>query len=170
MNGTESAEMGFVVWKLVATFAFVLVNGFFVAAEFALVAITMLHMTVGEQAPKMFSIQKAESAILSFALPLHLFATALKPMIWVINWLSNLLVRLAGGDAASEHQVDYDIAEVRAIINAADTIGGYVVSPFKHIPKRGESVEIGPFRVTVLSVSRRRVAGVRFEKTGSGSG
>jgi CBS domain containing-hemolysin-like protein len=80
-------------------------------------------MTVGEQAPKVYSIQRAESTSLAFALPLHIFVTVLKPMIWFINWISNLLIRLAGGKAGSEHGGAHDIAEVRAIIGAATEAG-----------------------------------------------
>jgi len=38
-----------------------------------------------------------------------------------------------------------------------DTIGGLVVQALGHLPKRGESVEIGPFRFTVMRADSRRV-------------
>ncbi len=38
-----------------------------------------------------------------------------------------------------------------------DTIGGLVVNAFGHLPKRGESTEIGPLRFTVLRADSRRV-------------
>ncbi|MCX8006392.1 MAG: magnesium/cobalt efflux protein, partial [Burkholderiaceae bacterium] len=38
-----------------------------------------------------------------------------------------------------------------------DTIGGLVIHAFGHLPKRGESVELGPFRFTVIRADSRRV-------------
>jgi len=38
-----------------------------------------------------------------------------------------------------------------------DTIGGLVVNAFGHLPTRGESVELGPLRFTILRADSRRV-------------
>jgi magnesium and cobalt transporter len=38
-----------------------------------------------------------------------------------------------------------------------DTIGGLVVNAFGHLPKRGESVTLAPFRFTVMRADSRRV-------------
>ena len=38
-----------------------------------------------------------------------------------------------------------------------DTIGGSVLQAFGHLPKRGESIAIGPFHFTVLRADKRRV-------------
>lgn len=38
-----------------------------------------------------------------------------------------------------------------------DTIGGYVVNAFGHLPKRGESVEVDGFRFTVMRADSRKV-------------
>jgi len=38
-----------------------------------------------------------------------------------------------------------------------DTIGGLVMQQFGHLPKRGESVEIAPFRFKVLHADKRRI-------------
>jgi CBS domain containing-hemolysin-like protein len=87
-----------------------------VALVLALAVITLLHMTVGEQAPKMWAIHRAEGTALNTAYPLRLFAIGLKPLIWVINVISNGLARLAGLSADSSHQDAYDIQELRSIL------------------------------------------------------
>jgi magnesium and cobalt transporter len=38
-----------------------------------------------------------------------------------------------------------------------DTIGGLVMSGFGHMPKRGEMIDIGPFKFKVLRASNRQV-------------
>jgi CBS domain containing-hemolysin-like protein len=46
----------------------------------------------------------------------------------------------------------------------ADTIGGHVTARLGRLPRRGDSVEVGPFHATVLEVARRRVQRVRLER------
>ena len=38
-----------------------------------------------------------------------------------------------------------------------DTIGGYVVNAFGHLPKRGDTVDVGRFRFTVMRADSRKV-------------
>lgn len=87
-----------------------------VALVLALAVVTMLHMTVGEQAPKMWAINRAEGTALNTAYPLRVFAIVFRPLIWLINAASNTMVRLAGLSAADVHQNAYDIQELRAIL------------------------------------------------------
>lgn len=87
-----------------------------VALVLALAVITMLHMTVGEQAPKMWAIHRAEGTALNTAYPLKVFAAVFKPLIWVINVISNGMARLAGLSVESSHQSGYDIHELRLIL------------------------------------------------------
>ena len=87
-----------------------------VALILALAVITMLHMTVGEQAPKMWAIHKAEGTALNIAYPLMLFATVFKPLIWAINVISNGMAQLAGLSTDGSHQNAYDIHELRLIL------------------------------------------------------
>ena len=80
-----------------------------VALILALAVITLLHMTVGEQAPKMWAIHRAEGTALNIAYPLKVFAAVFKPLIWVINAVSNGLARMAGLTSDGSHQNAYDI-------------------------------------------------------------
>jgi len=45
-----------------------------------------------------------------------------------------------------------------------DTIGGLVVNALGHLPKRGEAVEIAPFRFTVMRADSRRVYLLSIER------
>jgi CBS domain containing-hemolysin-like protein len=87
-----------------------------VALVLALAVITMLHMTVGEQAPKMFAIYRAEGTALNTAYPLRAFAAVFKPLIWAINVISNGMARMAGLSIEGSHQNAYDIQELRSIL------------------------------------------------------
>ncbi|MFC1575626.1 hemolysin family protein [Gemmatimonadota bacterium] len=87
-----------------------------VALVLALAVITLLHMTVGEQAPKMWAIHRAEGTALNTAYPLKVFAAVFKPLIWAINVISNGLAKLAGLSTNGSHQNAYDIQELRSIL------------------------------------------------------
>ena len=56
---------------------------------------TALHITVGEQVPKIYAIVHAEPTALRVARPLHWFRVAFSPLIWLLNSASNAIA--AGG-------------------------------------------------------------------------
>ncbi len=57
---------------------------------------TSLHIVIGEQAPKNWSIRNADAALPVLALPLVLFTYTFYPLIWVLNWVTNGVLRLSG--------------------------------------------------------------------------
>ena len=56
-------------------------------------AITYAHLVFGEQAPKYFSIQKAEKVSLWISRPLNLFRLLLSPVVWVVNTSTNFVLK-----------------------------------------------------------------------------
>ena len=55
--------------------------------------ITYAHLVFGEQAPKYFSIQKAEGVALWISRPLNLFRVVLTPVVYVVNASTNFVLR-----------------------------------------------------------------------------
>jgi len=43
-----------------------------------------------------------------------------------------------------------------------DTVGGLVVSQFRHLPKRGESIQIGELEFLVLRADSRRIQHYKY--------
>ncbi len=103
-----------------------------VAIGLALTIITILHMTVGEQAPKIWAIQRAESISMLVAYPLYGFATALRPLIAFINAISNAIIRLGGMPASDEHEASASVEEIRSILASSARAG--------HITARQRSI------------------------------
>lgn len=93
-----------------------------VSLTLALSIVTVLHMTVGEQAPKIWAIRRPEQMVLLIAYPLRLFATLFRPIIWFINALSNALLR-AGGLTASHSDESHDLAEIKEILAVSAAAG-----------------------------------------------
>src|SRR5919199_3768467 len=57
---------------------------------------TSLHITIGEQVPKIFAINRADRVARFIARPLHLFTQAFSPFIHVLNGAANGMLRAIG--------------------------------------------------------------------------
>ena len=82
----------------------------------ALLVMTALHITAGEQAPKSFAIGSAAAVATFCAVPLEIFHRTLRPLVVVLNNASNGLVRLFGGTPASSHAQQASLEELRQLI------------------------------------------------------
>ena len=67
-----------------------------ISLALALAITTALHITLGEQVPKIWAIQKWEIAARFVARPLHLFTRVFHPFIVALNTASNAILRLIG--------------------------------------------------------------------------
>ena len=82
----------------------------------AFTVITSIHITLGEQVPKILAIRKPLPATVWVAAPLRWFGTLLRPAIWFLNGVSNwMLRRLFGLEPASEHELAHSEEELRMI-------------------------------------------------------
>ena len=78
--------------------------------------ITSIHITLGEQVPKILAIRKSVPAALWVAAPLRWFGTLLRPAIWFLNGASNWMLRaLFRVEPASEHELAHSEEELRMI-------------------------------------------------------
>jgi CBS domain containing-hemolysin-like protein len=77
-----------------------------IALAFAYFVTTSLHITLGEQVPKIYSILHAEGTVRRIARPLFLFRKVFNPLIVALNWASNGVLRLIGVDP----KVDFEQA------------------------------------------------------------
>lgn len=83
----------------------------------AFMAITFLHVVVGELAPKTMAIQKAEGVVLNLAKPLLFFTKVMYPFIWLLNGSANQFVRLFGMHPVKESEVAMTEEELRLILS-----------------------------------------------------
>ncbi len=78
------------------------VAGFGVAAAIAFFIVTLLHVVVGELAPKSLAIASAAPTALRVAPVMRAFYMATKPAVDLFNWMGNLLLKPFGVRPASE--------------------------------------------------------------------
>lgn len=93
-----------------------------VSIGLAFAVITMLHMTLGEQAPKMWALRKSESTSLQTQVPLRIFTWIFRPFIAAVNSISNWMLRLAGLPAGGHHET-HSPDEIRSILAIAARSG-----------------------------------------------
>src|ERR1700730_3007886 len=80
--------------------------------------ITILHIVLGELAPKSIAIRKAVPTTLWISRPLNLFYLVFKPAIWLLNGLANWpLKRILRLDPAAESELAHSEEELRLILD-----------------------------------------------------
>ena len=87
-------------------------------------AITFLHISAGEQAPKWLAIQKPLPVTLWVAWPLLWFYRASYPFVLALNWASQWLLRQVGVEAASDAERLHSEEELRLLLAAAQKRAG----------------------------------------------
>jgi CBS domain containing-hemolysin-like protein len=78
--------------------------------------ITILHIVLGELAPKSIAIRKAEGTVLAISLPLFVFFKITYPAIWLLNHTANSLLKLVGIAPVSEGELAHDEEELRLLL------------------------------------------------------
>ena len=88
----------------------------------AFIIITMLHIVLGELAPKSLAIQRSEETSLFIAYPLHAFYWLCRPAIWALNGIANALLKTVGLHSANE-QEGYSSDELRYLVDQVKESG-----------------------------------------------
>ncbi|MEJ7848013.1 MAG: hemolysin family protein [Pyrinomonadaceae bacterium] len=89
----------------------------------AFIVITILHIVLGEQAPKLFGLQLAERVAIATALPMEIFYRIFKPFIHALDWASAKTVKIFGLNVTSEHASIYTEDEIRQLIKTSEESG-----------------------------------------------
>jgi CBS domain containing-hemolysin-like protein len=89
-----------------------------VALTASFLAITILHIVLGELAPKSVAIRKSEGTALLIALPLFVFYKLTDPAIWILNHTANALLKVVGIAPVSEGELAHDEEELRLLLSS----------------------------------------------------
>src|SRR4051812_16130379 len=96
-------------------------HGLAVAISVAItyVLVTALHITVGEQVPKIYAIVKAEAVAVRVARPLVFFERWMRPFITALNHASNGILRTMKINPDAELEEGATLDELKVIITQA---------------------------------------------------
>jgi putative hemolysin len=93
-----------------------------VALVLVTIAISILSLVLGELAPKRLALQRAEGFALALGPSVDRIAKITRPVIWMLSVLTDIVVRLAGGDPSAQREQMSD-EELRELVNTHETLG-----------------------------------------------
>lgn len=94
-----------------------------VAFILALVVVTLLHLVVGEMAPKSWAIAHPERSAILLALPMRGFIVLTRPLLTVLNALANRCLRLFGVTPVDEVAAGHNPATLRELVDHSTEAG-----------------------------------------------
>lgn len=95
-----------------------------ISATVAFTIISVLHIVLGELAPKSVAIQKPVATSLWVAHPLHWFYVITYPAIWLLNGISRAILRVFGIQPTAEHaEAAHSPEELRLILAGSEKAG-----------------------------------------------
>ena len=131
------------------------------SATVAFVVISVLHIVLGELAPKSMAIQKPVGTSLWIAYPLHWFYVITYPAIVVLNGVSRAILKVFGIHPASEHETAHSPEELRLILRSSEKAGilseenrEIIEGVFQFSKRTARQIMVPRTDVVVLSVTR----------------
>jgi len=94
-----------------------------ISLGFAYLLTTALHITIGEQVPKIYAITHAEGTARRAARLLEAFRVTFKPLIWALNSASNGILRAIGVNPKAEFEEISSSDDLKMIIARSATGG-----------------------------------------------
>lgn len=129
-----------------------------------LTIVVFLHMVLGEMVPKNIAIAGPERTLLALDLPNRLYLKVFGPVIWLLNALANVIVRLLGFEPADELSNSHTSGELAEMISASRAEG--LIADVEDQLLRG-ALSIGESPVRDLMVPRDRIGFVERTATAS---
>jgi CBS domain containing-hemolysin-like protein len=129
-----------------------------VALAISFVLITFVHVVVGEFAPKALALDRPGRVALACARPLLVFARAMRPALWLIKGVGNVLLRALGiqpaGQAATQAHSAEELSALVAESRAAGELRPYAGRML------GNVFRLSRTRVRDVMVPRERVVAI----------
>jgi len=122
----------------------------------ATIVMTILTVVFGELAPKTFAVTYAEGIALSLAKPVDIYIRLISPFVWVFNKLSNLIIRLFGGEIKPPPQFLTE-EEMKAMISIGAEEGTLEKEEKKMLHK---VFEFGDTKVSEAMVPRTEIVAI----------
>ena len=89
----------------------------------SLIAVTGLHVTLGEQVPKVFSLRAPETTAMRLAPWMVAFNWAARPFIWTLDRVTALILRQWNLQPLGAHSTIYTVDELKLIVEESEQSG-----------------------------------------------
>ena len=133
-----------------------------IAFTIALSIVVFLHMVVGEMAPKSWAIAHPERSSLLLARPFRLFARVFRPIIRLMNWLANVVVRLVGVEPQDERAMAHSPSDLLLLIEESAGQGGIAADEHELLAR---SLELSGLMAADAMTVRRDIVAVGADAT-----
>ena len=138
-------------WMSRIPFGQIYAHGF--AATLAFIAITYMHVLLGEIVPKSLALQRAERVALAVAGPMDFFMTLARPFLLIMNKSANLVLRGFGSRVMREGGV-HSPEELKLIVTASRRVG---LLPESQEDMIHNALELGNLTVREIMVPRHSI-------------
>ncbi|WP_379152073.1 hemolysin family protein [Paenibacillus sp. sgz5001063] len=112
-----------IVGPLVTSLGFGETSVYVISLIIAFMFITVLHIVLGELAPKTIAVNKAEAVLLLTAGAMNVFFRIMYPFIWIVKGLASSLLRIFRLSPASELATAHTEEEIRIIMQESNKSG-----------------------------------------------
>jgi len=85
--------------------------------------ITFLHIVLGEQVPKVFTIRNPEQVILWLARPMEAFTIVFHPFIWLLDRATSGVLKMMGVKEVPGHGHAYSLEELKILVEQSEEEG-----------------------------------------------
>ncbi len=102
-----------------------------VATGLAYFVMTTMHVVIGELMPKSIALQKAEVLSLWLVRPMTVFVKMVTPLVWMLNALANVFLRLLGIHAIEGHEQVHSPEELDLIFAQSHDAGELTKTEFE---------------------------------------
>jgi CBS domain containing-hemolysin-like protein len=106
-----------------------------IASVLAIVIITFFHITLGEQVPKLISLQQAERIILFNIRPMVIIGWLFRPFVWLLTITVTFLLRLLHVEYHGEEQAVHSPEELQLLV-AGSARAGLMSAPERELVDR----------------------------------
>ncbi|MGA5554991.1 hemolysin family protein [Streptomyces lavendulocolor] len=94
-----------------------------IAFAFAMIVVVFLHMVVGEMAPKSWAIAHPERSAMLLTPPFRALVKTVRPLIWLLNKVSNALVRLCRVQPRDELAAVHNREQLTHLVAESERLG-----------------------------------------------
>jgi CBS domain containing-hemolysin-like protein len=130
-----------------------------IAVPVAYILLTSLHIVLGEQVPKLITLQRPEPAALLTVQPLRLWGQLFRPLITVLSWATTGVLRLLGVPSLPRVHAPHSAEELRLLLSQSEALDELE----QDIAER--AVEFGELAVRQVMVPRTEVVALPAQAT-----
>ncbi|MDD5628931.1 MAG: CNNM domain-containing protein [Elusimicrobia bacterium] len=132
------------------------------AFALALALLSLAHIVLGELVPRAIGIQKADMVSLWGAIPLRLYARAIRPVVVLMSGLSIAILRLLGFKPAAESESVVSEEEMRVLLGETQEKGSF---PLERLLLLENLFDLGSAKVSDAMVPAERIAFLSVDKS-----